>query len=82
MNDLPLDEQVRVLKSKLSHMQDINKHLRATIVTERVRNNMYLERLSADNKYLTACQTPKELIPQRPNVRERLRTLFKKRSST
>ena len=78
MNELPLEEQVRILKSKLSHMQTVNKQLRTVLVKERMRNNMDLQRLSADNKYLLACQRADVPIPRRVTFKDYLKGVLRK----
>lgn len=80
MNELPLDEQVRVLTSRLSHMQKINKDLRVSIVTERVRNNMKIEQLENEVHFLTLLAESKPAIPSKPTLKEYLLGFFKNRS--
>ena len=63
MNDLPLEEQVRILTSRLSHMQKINKDLRVNIMTERARNNMKIEQLENEVRFLTLLNESKVIDP-------------------
>lgn len=80
MNDLPLEEQVRILTSRLSHMQKINKDLRVNIMTERARNNMKIEQLENEVRFLTLLNESKVITPSKPTLKDYLLGFFKNRS--